>query len=34
LQPVIDRVLPLERTAEAFAALRARQVLGKVLVSP
>jgi 2-desacetyl-2-hydroxyethyl bacteriochlorophyllide A dehydrogenase len=32
LRPVIHEVFPLERTPEAFAALRARQVLGKVLV--
>jgi NADPH:quinone reductase-like Zn-dependent oxidoreductase len=32
LQPVIDRVLPLERGAEGFAALRAREVLGKVII--
>jgi len=34
LKPVIDSVLPLERTAEAFARLRSREVLGKVLVQP
>ncbi len=33
LKPVIDEVFPLERTAEAFAKLRARTALGKVLVS-
>ena len=32
LKPVIDSVYVLERAAEAFAKLRARQVLGKVLV--
>jgi D-arabinose 1-dehydrogenase-like Zn-dependent alcohol dehydrogenase len=32
LQPVIDRVIPLEQTAEAFAALRNRTVLGKVVI--
>lgn len=32
LRPAIDRVVPLEDTAAAFAALRARQVLGKVIV--
>ncbi len=34
LRPVIDSVLPLEKTAEAFAKLRARQVRGKVLIAP
>jgi len=34
LQPVIDRVLPLERTAEAFALLEGREVFGKVVVAP
>jgi len=34
LKPVIHAVYPLDRTAEAFAALRARTVLGKVLVDP
>ena len=34
LKPVIDSVYPLDRTAEAFAHLRSRQVLGKVLVEP
>jgi NADPH:quinone reductase-like Zn-dependent oxidoreductase len=32
LQPVIDSVFPLDQTAAAFAKLRSRQVLGKVLV--
>jgi NADPH:quinone reductase-like Zn-dependent oxidoreductase len=32
LQPVIDRVVPLEQAAEALAALRERRVLGKVLL--
>lgn len=32
LKPVIDRVVPLEETPAAFAALRARTVMGKVLV--
>jgi len=32
LKPVIDSVFPLERTAEAFAKLRDRKVLGKILV--
>jgi NADPH:quinone reductase-like Zn-dependent oxidoreductase len=34
LKPVIHAVYPLDRTAEAFAALRTRTVLGKVLVDP
>lgn len=34
LQPVIHSTFPLERAAEAFAALRSRSVLGKVLVLP
>ncbi len=34
LKPVIDSVYPLDQTAEAFAHLRARRVLGKVLVEP
>jgi 2-desacetyl-2-hydroxyethyl bacteriochlorophyllide A dehydrogenase len=34
LKPVIHVVYPLDRTAEAFAALRSRTVLGKVLVDP
>ena len=34
LQPVVDQVLPLERTAEAFARLEGREVFGKVLVRP
>lgn len=34
LKPVIDSVFPLEQTASAFAKLRARDVLGKVLVKP
>lgn len=33
LRPVIHSVLPLERTSEAFAALRARSVLGKIVIS-
>jgi NADPH:quinone reductase-like Zn-dependent oxidoreductase len=32
LQPVIDSVFPLDQTAAAFAKLRSRQALGKVLV--
>lgn len=34
LKPVIDSVFPLDRAAEAFAHLRSRNVLGKVLVEP
>jgi 2-desacetyl-2-hydroxyethyl bacteriochlorophyllide A dehydrogenase len=34
LKPVIDCVMPLERTAQAFAALRARSILGKVIIQP
>ncbi len=34
LQPTIDRVFPLAETGQAFAALRSRLVLGKVLVEP
>lgn len=32
LRPVIDRVLPLERATEGFAALRERRVLGKIVI--
>lgn len=34
LQPVIDRIYPLVEAGEAYAALRERRVLGKVLVRP
>ena len=34
LKPVIDSIFPLDCTAEAFAKLRSRQVLGKVLIEP
>ncbi len=34
LKPVIDRMFPLDKTADAFALLRDRSVLGKVLVTP
>jgi NADPH:quinone reductase-like Zn-dependent oxidoreductase len=34
LKPVIDTVFPLDQTAEAFAHLRSRNVLGKVLIEP
>jgi 2-desacetyl-2-hydroxyethyl bacteriochlorophyllide A dehydrogenase len=34
IRPVIDRVLPLSATTEAFNLLRARGVLGKILIQP
>jgi NADPH:quinone reductase-like Zn-dependent oxidoreductase len=34
IKPAIAQVFPLARTASAFAALRQRQVMGKVLVEP
>jgi NADPH:quinone reductase-like Zn-dependent oxidoreductase len=34
LKPVIDSIYPLDQTADAFAKLRSRQVLGKVLIEP
>jgi NADPH:quinone reductase-like Zn-dependent oxidoreductase len=34
LKPVIDSVFPLDRAAEAFAHLRSRNFLGKILVEP
>ncbi len=34
LKPVIDSIYPLERTSEAFAHLRSRRALGKVLIEP
>jgi NADPH:quinone reductase-like Zn-dependent oxidoreductase len=34
LKPVIDTVFPLDQTARAFAHLRSRAALGKVLVEP
>ena len=34
LRPVIDRIDPLEATPQAFADLRNRRVLGKILVKP
>jgi NADPH:quinone reductase-like Zn-dependent oxidoreductase len=34
LKPVIDSVFPLDQTAAAFAKLRSRHILGKVLVEP
>ena len=34
LRPVIDRVLPLERTVEGELALERREVVGKVIIDP
>jgi 2-desacetyl-2-hydroxyethyl bacteriochlorophyllide A dehydrogenase len=34
LKPVIDSVFPLDQTPEAFNKLRARKVLGKILIEP
>ena len=34
IDPVIDRVLPLEKAAEGLALIRDREVLGKVIVTP
>lgn len=34
IKPVIDRVYPLAQAGEGFSALRQRQVLGKVIVTP
>jgi NADPH:quinone reductase-like Zn-dependent oxidoreductase len=34
LKPVIDSIFPLDQTAAAFAKLRSRNFLGKVLVAP
>ncbi|MBI1733710.1 MAG: zinc-binding dehydrogenase [Candidatus Rokubacteria bacterium] len=34
LTPVVDRVLPLERTAEGEVALARREVFGKVVITP
>ena len=34
LRPVIDSIFPLDQTPAAFARLRSRQALGKVLVEP
>ncbi|HEY3862970.1 MAG TPA: zinc-binding dehydrogenase [Verrucomicrobiae bacterium] len=34
IKPAATQAFPLARTADAFAALRARQVMGKVLVEP
>jgi NADPH:quinone reductase-like Zn-dependent oxidoreductase len=34
LKPAVDSVLPLARTPEAFALMRERKVLGKLIVTP
>ena len=34
LKPVVDSVFPLDRVPEAFAKLRSRRALGKVLIEP
>jgi len=34
LKPVIDSIYPLDRAGEAFAHLRSRNFLGKILVEP
>lgn len=34
LKPVIDSTYPLDQTEKAFAALRSRRVLGKVIIAP
>jgi 2-desacetyl-2-hydroxyethyl bacteriochlorophyllide A dehydrogenase len=34
LKPVIDSIFPLDQTPTAFAKLRARNVLGKILIEP
>jgi alcohol dehydrogenase len=34
IDPIIDRVLPLEKAAEGLALIRDREVLGKVVVTP
>jgi len=34
LKPVIDSIFPLDQTPAAFAKLRARQALGKILIEP
>jgi D-arabinose 1-dehydrogenase-like Zn-dependent alcohol dehydrogenase len=34
LKPVIDSVFPLDQTTAAFAKLRSRNVLGKILIEP
>jgi NADPH:quinone reductase-like Zn-dependent oxidoreductase len=34
LKPVIDSIFPLDQTAAAFAKLRSRNILGKILIEP
>jgi len=34
LKPIIDSIFPLDQVPAAFAKLRSRQVLGKVLIEP
>jgi alcohol dehydrogenase len=34
MNPVIDKVLPLERAAEGLRMLEAREVFGKVVIKP
>jgi NADPH:quinone reductase-like Zn-dependent oxidoreductase len=34
LKPVVDSIFPLDRTSEAFAHLRSRNFLGKILINP
>src|SRR5262249_1165918 len=34
IRPIVHQTFPLERTTEAFAALRDRSVLGKIVISP
>jgi NADPH:quinone reductase-like Zn-dependent oxidoreductase len=34
MTPVVDRVLPLEQTAEGEIALASREVFGKVVIVP
>lgn len=34
LKPVVHSIVPLRRAAEGFAALRARSVLGKIIITP
>ena len=34
LKPVIDTVLPLDRTAEGVRQLAEREVIGKIIITP
>ncbi len=34
LDPVIDTVLPLDKTAEGVRLLRDREVIGKIIIEP